>query len=330
MITIRRAVFEDIPGIMRFMDEHWKPGNILAKDRDFFEWQFVDEDKVNMFIGVDEDSKKIYGMVGAVIYNKSNHPDVSGCTWQVIKSGDPILGLELNDYMLRKLNARYCFGLGFSDKTVRIHTLRGKKVVAMDHYYRLADIDNYKVATVKTKIIPKITGAGCHLESIHAVEEMKRIIPETKLTERILCKDYSYIEKRYFQHPVFHYDIWKVVSPDNESHSVLVTRDEMAEGGKVCEIIDHYGRMEDLGEIAEALDRLMEERGYEFVDVYSYGVPVEIYEEGGFCRCDENCENIIPNYFHPFVRENISIRLIDARWDGLRMFRGDGDQDRPC
>lgn len=35
MLKIRRAVCDDIPNIMNFMDEHWKPGNILAKDRDF-------------------------------------------------------------------------------------------------------------------------------------------------------------------------------------------------------------------------------------------------------------------------------------------------------
>lgn len=45
MLTIRRAVYEDIPHIMKFMDEHWKPGNILAKDRSFFEWQFVEDGK---------------------------------------------------------------------------------------------------------------------------------------------------------------------------------------------------------------------------------------------------------------------------------------------
>ena len=62
MITIRRAVCEDIPNIMKFMDEHWKPGNILAKNRDFFEWQFVeDDDSVNMWIGIDEEDGKIYG-----------------------------------------------------------------------------------------------------------------------------------------------------------------------------------------------------------------------------------------------------------------------------
>lgn len=330
VITIRRAIFEDIPGIMRFMDENWKPGNILAKDRGFFEWQFADRGKLNMFIGVDDTSGKIYGIIGAVVYNKSATPDVSGCTWQVIKSGNPMLGLDLHDFMLRQLNVRYCYGLGLSDKTVRINELSGVKVIAMDHYYRLADRHSYKIASVKRKRIPEVEESGYHLERIRFVEEMKQIIPEEELEKRLLSKDYSYIDKRYFKHPVFHYDIWKVAAPDNNSNSVLITRDEMAEGGKVCEIIDHYGDMEDLGRITAALDNLMKEREYEFVDVYSYGIPVEIYEKGGFCRCDEDSENIIPNYFHPFVKKNISLRVLDAQLKGLILFRGDGDQDRPC
>lgn len=330
MITIRRAEYEDIPIIMRFMDEHWKPGNILAKNRDFFEWQFVDDDKLNMFIGVDDEIGKIYGMVGAVVYNKSEYPDASGCTWQVIKSNNPMLGIDLNNFMLNELKVRHCYGLGLSDKSVRVNELLGAKVVVMDHYYRLADRECYKIATVKKKMIPKVNDSGYNIKLITSVDEMKKIIPEEELAKQLLSKDYSYINKRYFQHPVFHYDIWKIVDSENHSHSVLITRDETWEDSKVCEIIDHYGRMEDLGKIAVALDRLMEERGYEFVDVYSYGIPVEIYEKGGFCRGGENCENIIPNYFHPFVKKNIPLRLVDAPLEGLRMFRGDGDQDRPC
>lgn len=330
MITIRRAEYEDIPNIMKFMDEHWKPGNILAKNRDFFEWQFVDGDKLNMFIGIDVDIDKIYGMMGAVVYNRSANPDISGCTWQVIKSDNPMLGLELNDYVFHQMNARYFYGLGLSDKAVKINKLLGAKVVAMAHYYRLADKESYQIATVERKIIPKAKETGYSLQPVHSAKEMEQILPEKELAKQLLSKDYSYIDKRYFKHPIYHYDVWKIVDGEGTSRSVLITRDETMGDSKVCEIIDHYGRMEDLGEIASALDQLMKERDYEFVDVYSYGIPVEIYENGGFCRCDEDCENIIPNYFHPFVRKNITLRLLDVPLEGLRMFRGDGDQDRPC
>lgn len=35
MIAIRQAVYEDIPRIMQFIDEHWKKGYILARERAF-------------------------------------------------------------------------------------------------------------------------------------------------------------------------------------------------------------------------------------------------------------------------------------------------------
>lgn len=330
MITLRRAVYDDIPNIMRFMDEHWKPGNILAKNREFFEWQFVDGDKLNMFLGVDDDYGKIYGIIGAIVYSRSSHPDVAGCTWQAIKSSNPMLGLDLSNYMHAQLHSRHGCAAGLSDKAVKIQKLLGHNITEMDHYYRLADRADYKIARVADKAIPAAQETGYTLERICSVEEMKQIIPEETLAARIMSKDYYYIEKRYFKHPIYHYDFWKIIDKGGDSYSVLITRDEVVKDGIVCKIIDHYGRMKDLGRIAGALDRLMEEKEYEFVDVYSYGVPVEIYEQGGFVRCDKNSENIIPNYFHPFVQENISLRMTEYELPELRLFRGDGDQDRPC
>lgn len=329
MITIRRAVYEDIPDIMKFMDEYWKPGNILAKNREFFEWQFLEDNKVNMFLGVDE-SGKIYGMIGAIVYNRSTNPDISGCTWQVIKSDNPMLGLDLANYRDQCLGVRYCCGAGLTNKAVKIQKLLGYTITEMDHYYRLADKKKYKIAKVEKKIIPKITETGYRLEHIGSVNEMKQLISERMLLSQIPSKDYSYIEKRYFEHPIYRYDIWKIIDKKEKSQSVLITRDETMEDSKVCEIIDHYGEMTDLGKITGALDCLMEERGYEFVDIYSYGIPIEIYEQAGFCCCNQTSKNIIPNYFHPFVRENISLKMVKTMMPNLRLFRGDGDQDRPC
>ena len=330
MIALRRATMEDIPDIMRFMDEHWKPGNILAKDRDFFEWQFLDGDKLNIFLGRDEDNGKIYGIMGAVVYNSTPNPDVSGCTWQVVKSSNPMLGLDLSEYMYNQLHVRYCCAAGLSQKAVQINALLGAVITEMDHYYRLADRSDYRIARVVNKIIPEIEDTGYSLETVNTVEEMQEIISEESLAALIPGKDYGYIAKRYFGHPIYHYDIWKIVDDKGVSRSVLITRDELMQDSRVCEIIDHYGRPEDLGKITSALDRLMEEREYEFVDVYSFGIPVEIYEQGGFVRCGADSENIIPNYFHPIVQENITLKMVDPMLAGLRMFRGDGDQDRPC
>lgn len=330
MIAVRRAEYNDIPSIMQFMDEHWKPGNVLAKNRDFFEWQFVDGDKLNMFLGIDDEAGKIYGILGAIVYSKSSHPDVSGCTWQVIKSSIPMLGPMLLEYMYKHLHVRYSYAAGLTDNAVRLNVLAGNEITEMDHYYRLADRIEYKIAKVERKVIPCAVNTGYFLELLHSAEEMKQVIPQEELSKQLLSKDYSYIEKRYFNHPIYHYDIWKIVDSNGDSHSVLITREEVMKEYKMCKIVDHYGRMEDLGKIAMALDGLMKEKGYEYIDVYSFGIPVEIYEQGGFVRCDTASENIIPNYFHPYVQKNIPLRLVDSKVEGIRLFRGDGDQDRPC
>lgn len=330
MLVIRRAVYDDIPNIMKFMNQHWKPGNILAKSRNFFEWQFVDGDKVNMFIGIDDTSGKIYGMIGAIVYNAGEYPDISGCTWQTIKSDNPMLGLDLLNYMYAQLHPRYACSTGLSKKTMRIDTLLGMIPTEMDHYYRLADRDDYKIAMVKNKVIMSVEDTGYSLQLIHSVEEMQQIISEEQLASQIMSKNYSYIRKRYFEHPIYCYDVWKIVNQQGDSQSVLVTRDEVIETNRICKIIDFYGKINELGRITVALDELMEERNYEYVDIYSFGVPTEIYKRAGFCHCDENSENIIPNYFHPFVRENVSLRMVDPMIPGMILFRGDGDQDRPC
>ncbi|MCI8364019.1 MAG: hypothetical protein HFG34_03595 [Eubacterium sp.] len=330
MITIRQAVYEDIPQIMKFIDEHWKKGHILARDRKFFEWQFVDDDEVNVFLGVDDEAGKIYGMVGVIKYSKRMNPDISGGTWKTIKSSNPVLGMELENYMLEKTQARYSCSAGLSSKASRIYQMMGMPPAVMDHYYRLADISEYRIAKIKDKIIPRVEDTGYHLESIHRVEEMKEIISEEILADCIMSKDYAYIQKRYFDHPVYQYDIWKIVNQYGNTNSILITREERVEDRKIGKIIDFYGDLCDLGKITSSLDYLIKEKKYEYMDVYSFGIPVQLYQKAGFVCCDMDSENIIPNYFHPFEQRNVTLRLMDPGIEGFRLFLGDGDQDRPC
>ena len=283
-----------------------------------------------MLFRSDEESGRIYGILGVIIYNQSDNPDVAGCTWQVIKSSNPILGLDLQEYMCQNLNVRYGCGAGLSEKSMRINQLLGARITAMDHYYRLADIPDYKIARVHKKIIPEVNETGYALRQISSVEEMRQVIPDERLASYVLSKDYTYIERRYFSHPVYDYDIWKIVDEEKKSESVLVTREEAILDRKICKIVDFYGNPEDFIYVTPAVDKLMRERGYEYTDIYSFGIPADIYERAGFCQCSGDCENIIPNYFHPFEQKNIDLKMIEYDLPGLRLFRGDGDQDRPC
>lgn len=329
MITIRRAEMDDIPNIMRFIDEHWKKGHILARDREFFEWQFVDDEEVNVYIGVDVENGVIYGMEGTIRYNRTDNPDVSGSVWKTIRSENAFLGTEIEEYLVKDLNVRYGCSAGMSRRALKIYQALGYNTCSMDHYYRLGDWSEYHIAKVKHKMIPPHGVGQYDLEPFDSLEEMKKIISETDLKNGVMSKDYYYIEKRYFRHPIYRYEFWKVVNECGISNSVIVTRDEWVENNRVCKIVDFYGCVEDLSHITGAIDKLIQERRYEYVDIYSFGVSVDIYERAGFVRCDSDHVNIIPNYFHPFEQRNVELMLVDPMAEGLRLFRGDGDQDRP-
>lgn len=329
MLTIRRAEMADIPTIMQFLEDHWLHGYILAHNREFFDWQFVHDDKVNVWIGIDDETGKMYAMYGAIIYSDSEYPDFSGILWVAIKSPDPMLAIDIQDAMWQGLSPRASFSFGLRPDAAKALELMGYSLISMDHYYRLSDIDEYKIAVITNKQIPNISDSGYKIVPIHSIEEMRSVIPEGTLLNSAPRKDYRYIKWRYFDHPIFRYDMWKILDNIGKPCAILITREEHANNRTSCKIVDFYGDSIVLGRITVALDDLMSNHNYEFIDIYSYGVPAEIYENAGFCRCDINSVNIIPNYFQPYTAENAGIHLVPIEIPGTRLFRGDSDQDKP-
>ncbi len=329
MITVRRAEIKDIPTIMQFLEDNWLHGYILAHDREFFEWQFVKDGKVNIWIGIDDETGKMYAMQSVIFYRDTPHPDMSGSLWIAIKSDNPFLAFDVQDTMWNYMLPRDTFSPGLRPDAVKANRLMGNTVVAMDHYYRLRDLDEYRIAVVKDKNIPHVKDEGYTLMPCDSLEEMSGIIPEDALIDSAPSKDYKYIKWRYFDHPIFHYDLYKIINPAGKPEAILITREEYANNARSCKIVDFYGISDVLGKITTALDKIMIDRNYEFIDVYSYGVDPQIYENGGLLRCDSGSVNIIPNYFQPYSPKNAEIYLVPPKINGTRIFRGDSDQDKP-
>ena len=50
---ISQAKIEDRENIMQFIDEFWRPNHILAKDKDFFNYEHLNGDSINFFLAKD-------------------------------------------------------------------------------------------------------------------------------------------------------------------------------------------------------------------------------------------------------------------------------------
>ena len=295
MISIRRAIIEDIPTIMQFMEDYWLHGYALAQNRDFFDWQFVHDGKVNIWIGIDDEINKLYAMQSYIPYRHTPNPDISGSVWLAIKSPNSMLAFEIQDVMWADILPRTSPSPGLRPDAVKAYSLMGYPITQMDHYYRLSDRDSYKIAIINTKSIPKVIDSGYKLAPCEDLSEFENIISEDYLISRTPSKDYSYIKWRYYDHPIFSYDLWKIIAPDESPAGILVTRTEHANDASSCKIVDFYGEPQILSKLSHEFDCLMEEKNYEYIDIYSYGIPVEIYENGGLTKCDSSSSNIITN-----------------------------------
>lgn len=329
MVVIRKAERADIPSIMQFMDDHWLKDYALAVDRRFFDWQFVKGDTVNVWIAVDEETGQIFAMEGVILYNDLEHTDFATTMWIATECELPMVGLRLGEQLLKEVDGRAGFAIGLSESAAHIQRRLHKPVFAMDHYYRLNDLEEYRIAKIEDKVIPDVADSGYRLEGIFTEEDVREVVRPEMLTQYSPHKSYEYVVWRYLEHTIFHYDLWKIVDGDGVSAGMLVTREEEANGRKSAKIVDYYGENAEIRNLGYALDELIREKGYEFVDVYSYGVDVKEYELAGMVRCDEESVNVIPNFFQPYECKNTPIYMIQPLVDDARLFRGDADQDKP-
>ena len=74
---------------------------------------------------------------------------------------------------------------------------------------------------------------------------------------------------------------------------------------------------------------MMNKYGCEYTDFYVSGFDDSFIIQAGFSCIEEDDENIIPDYFNPFLCQNITI-WADGKVKNCLYCKADGDQDRPC
>ena len=118
---IRMANVNDIDNIMRFLDLHWKHNHILSVDKKLFEYEFVDNDQVNMTIAVDRNTSEIEAIAGFICCSKGrpDKKDVWGSFWKVNEEHKNVtfLGIELMRRQLGLINCREHLGIGVNPIT---------------------------------------------------------------------------------------------------------------------------------------------------------------------------------------------------------------------
>ena len=328
----RVANINDIEKIMEFIDSHWKKGHIMAINREFFEYEFLEDDgTVNFILAIDKNKRNIECLNG---FLKASHDkeymDVWGSIWKVLDGNRGMLGAELIKRRQEMTGCRCDLDVGDNPKTAIpvLKVLLKRYTCKMHHYYMLADFNDFKIAKVKQ--IPKRKKGSKEYNVIrfHDINEVMKKFDCRKYVHTTPYKDYWYINHRFFNHPIYDYDVYGI-ERDGNVDALIIFRKQIYEDRIAIRFVDYIGERTLISGIGAFLKNLLSETdGAEYIDFYCAGINEEDVYEAGFVEVNEEDGNIIPNYFEPFVQENIDI-WVDSR-DGNSLFtKADADQDRP-
>ena len=327
---IRFAKYEEIEEVMQFIDTYWKKDHILARNREFFEYEMVVDGKVNFVIAKDRETGVIHGLHGFLMASKDEDKfDTWGSIWKVIDGSIGFLGLEIVKRLELYTNTRAFLSIGGNPKTTVpiLQKIRHfEDVGKMQHFYCLAKQENYRVAKVG-HYEPFVENREYQVQLIPLsdIAELERIYDFSCNADAFPYKDAWYINHRYFEHPIYTYQVYGL-KEDKKVQALLICREQEYGEAKVLRIVDYIGKPKLFGGISGFLKDGLEK--YEYIDLYCYGFDTSYVRQAGMIELQENDTNIIPNYFAPYVAENIDIWVGTPRGKAV-FFKADGDQDRP-
>ena len=330
---IRFAMYSDIEAIMRFIRTEWKDSHILGNDRAFFEYEFLDQDRVNFLLAVRRKTQEIEGIQGFLkMTAQTEGQGIWSCMWMVReKSNIPLLGLELSKRVESMTGCKYRIGPGSNPVTaIPIYKAIMKKYTDKEkQFYMLNPDSDFKIAQIEHMETPRFDAVqDAQLVTYPDIEELESEFSFSRFKDAIPYKDRWYYNKRFFHHPIYEYEVCGVKNREDKVNAVLVFRVSEAENHKALRIVDFFGEQKELEHAGAAVYRKLCEEGCEYVDFYCYGIEEEYLRKAGFTERTDGDSNILPNYFEPFVKQNVDI-WFHAPYSHIVVCKADGDQDRP-
>lgn len=345
---IRKANKDDIDAIMKYIDEDWRKGHIMSVNKELFEYEFLEEDdSVNMVLAINRENGRIDGIMGYLCAsNCPDKKDIWGSIWKVRDGSISLLGVEIMRRMEEISGCRYHLGMGANPKTniplVRVMFKRtGAK---LSHYYMLGSVSPEDMRIAKITNLPspsaldETTSSNTYSFEVRKItnpDDLKPLFATKACLDAVPYKDLWYINKRFFNHPISSYDVYGIFAKESGDEAAayspvaaFVTRVQEANDSSVLRIVDYIGEESAITAAGPFIKKLLDDNNYEYADFYCFGIDDEHLKNGGFICLKDGDENIIPNYFKPFLQENIDI-WVHYPVNGARFCKADGDQDRP-
>jgi len=326
--------------VMDFINQYWKKDHILAKSLDFMNWQYYnnENDNYNFIIAVYKKTDEIHSIYG---YTLSSHFDYTikmpvkwGNIWKNREDiGEPGLGMMVCWKTFDLYNEIVHIGLGLSTNAINLSIKYGT-VGIVDQYFIIHptknnfsivdNVDDYNRNILNIKYAHKTFKKCCLDEFINVINPIKQYIPS--------YKSVLYYINRFFLHPVYEYKLNIIIATDKSIIGAFFWRFCFYKDTKCIRIVDYFGKNRALESCHANFNDMLIEYDAEYIDFLCVNMPVDEMVAAGFHNRKNYSRIIIPNYFEPFIRNNIDIYYTIVNNNILNriyIFKADSDQDRP-
>ena len=318
------------PAIVEFINAHFDMRLPLINRPELYDFYFAGQPGGAPHFAVAEQDGHYLSAAGYIPAAKGPGADAWVSIWVAAKGHNGV-GLELMNALPDLLGARVLACNNIRENTCVLYHFLGWQAERLRHYYRLGTPGpgGWQLARPGNAAEPLPVQGDLALTPVPDAAALRTLgLPATPHTPR---KDLWYWQRRYFDFPYFHYDVWAV----QESGCLLalaVTRLVTAEETgcvPVLRLVDFQGPDEVLPRLGAALDALLRKTGAEYLDCYNAGIAPELWAAAGLRERLPGDGVVIPNYLTPPLRDNTEYFYFTNRPEQFVLFKADGDQDRP-
>lgn len=338
---IRKATFEDEQALRGFIDEHWRKNHVFVKSKELLDWQHRDEStqSYSFILGIDKKTGDIHGCLGFITLSQFDPAiEPTRIIWMAIwKVRDAArghrLGRNIQTFLVESEKPQIISTVAASAMTLSMYEALGYQVDKLKQYF----IVNKSLTELKLAYIPE--GQKFQSQGSKNGAELAPLSRDDLLSGTQHCFDTqntvpvktpAYMVGRYLDHPIYSYDVHKIIKAD-KILGIIVTRICEYDGAKAIRIVDFIGPEEAISGLSDSWQILLKSTSAEYIDFYNAGIADSALKASGFLNVDDFEDLIIPNYFEPFLQKKVSIDFMISSPKGTayRIVKGDSDQDRP-
>jgi len=321
-MQIRFCQRHEVDRLQDFIRHEWSADHIFVNSKTLLDYQHLDasQDRYHFVVAAD-DAGQFHAVLGFIPpgHFQADDDTLWLALWKTAAAcKDKSIGLRLLKFLETTFPEQSIATAGISEQARLIYKALRFDVVKLSHYYLTTAASASRIA------IGLRPFDGRDLPVQFKLSEGALAHVQTQPSAHYRRRSAAYFQKKYAGHPVYAYTC---VHDANNDLTLVYRLVEIPEG-KVMRIIDCAGNLQALPGVTVALMERVREIGADYIDMLAYWADEQPILQAGFKPVSDE---IIPNYFEPFVQKNVVIECAvkGRNMAQLVVMKGDGDQDRP-